>query len=151
MHLSKFDWLKLPLLVRLRLRRDLEIPRSGGNILDGQRLVSDGHTDENLATITIEKLQAYLGSEDDSFETLWEATVLKATQDIEAEEKAEESRLFAEKAKPVMLTPEQAEEYRKEFEARKNKKEVYIKLRKPEDILPIQVKGGTSGKAKKKK
>ena len=55
--LSKLIWLGLPQTTRQALRAYLNIPKSGGTeVVDG-RVVSDGTTDLDLATVTLGKLQ----------------------------------------------------------------------------------------------
>jgi hypothetical protein len=77
------QWLELPMPVRLRLKDIFNVPRSSGTEVHNQTVVSDGHTHKDLANITVEKMQEFLGvseikGEKDLFFGLWNATAGKA-------------------------------------------------------------------------
>ena len=64
--LSQIIWLQLKPETRKILAEILNIPKSGGvEVVDG-RVVSDGYTPEDLATVSLDKLQEFMSME---FET----------------------------------------------------------------------------------
>jgi len=65
--LSKLFWLGLSRNTRTSLKILLEIPKSEGAEVFGNTVVSDGHTDADLATLTLEKLQEYMRSDNPDF------------------------------------------------------------------------------------
>lgn len=76
------QWLDLPIDVRSRLKVVFGIPRSSGTMVEDNRVVTDGHTHPDLAFITPEKMQAYTGSKETEFFSLFEATLDKVMQDL---------------------------------------------------------------------
>ena len=46
---------------------EFNIPRSSGVIVDGQRVTCDGHTIQDLSTLTVETLKNYTGLETNDF------------------------------------------------------------------------------------
>lgn len=73
--LWQHDWLKLPSEVRYRLTEIFEIPRSTGTVVEGNRVLTDGYTNEDLGEVTIEKMQVYLQSEETDFIKLFDAVL----------------------------------------------------------------------------
>lgn len=150
--LSQLRWMEVPVLVRIRLAQDLGLKKSGCVVSegtkDGLRVLTDGYTGEDLLAITIEKLQEYVGSEGVDFYLLWDRAVAKATEVIENEVNIDTTKVEPKEQMYVMLPAEEAAQYREDYEKRK---EVYIKLRKPEDILPKTINAKPKKNAKKKK
>lgn len=60
------QWLELPQEIRQRLKKIFAIPKSAGCQVVDNQLVSDGHTHADLANLTIEKMQDYLGMYDET-------------------------------------------------------------------------------------
>jgi hypothetical protein len=58
-----------------------KIPRSGITEIRDQDVISDGHTYEDLASITHEMMNKFVGSEE-SFARAWELTVMKAYSEL---------------------------------------------------------------------
>lgn len=58
-----------------------KIPQSGISEVRDQTVISDGHTYDDLATITHEKMTEYIGSEE-TFARAWEITVAKAYSEL---------------------------------------------------------------------
>lgn len=95
--LSVPDWLKLPYETRLKLAEIFELSKSKGSHVEqmgSESIVrSDGHTHEDLAVITLEKMYAFLGlaydptNTETDFPTLFHAVVAKVEQDKELEVK----------------------------------------------------------------
>lgn len=57
------QWVALPLEVRNKIVEIFKLPRSGHTeVINNQYVVSDGYTHEDLANLTEEKMQEYLGS-----------------------------------------------------------------------------------------
>lgn len=79
------QWLQLTMPVRLRMKEIFEIPRSTGTEIHNNVVFSDGHTHKDLANITIEKMQDFVGSSSEDFYELLNATtkkVMKEHQDM---------------------------------------------------------------------
>lgn len=74
-------WMLVPAAERLVLARDLAVPKSGVTEIRDQEVITDGHTNEDLANITAEHMAAYVGSED-TFARLWELSVAKARSEV---------------------------------------------------------------------
>lgn len=77
------DWVALPHETRRKLVQQFNIPRSGGSEVQtlsvGNRIISDGHTHQDLKAISLPKLQEFLGSISDDFYTLLEQAIEKLT------------------------------------------------------------------------
>lgn len=69
------QWLALSQFQRQQLIANFGIPRSEGSNVVDNTVVSDGHTHEDLAHITIEKMQEFTGSKSDDFFTLFDETL----------------------------------------------------------------------------
>lgn len=90
--LSRLKWLELDFQTRLNIATQFDIPKRGGTIVEGHRVVTDGFREEDLALLTVEKMQAFLGSTSTDFYALFEQTANKLnasyvepTQGIEEE------------------------------------------------------------------
>ncbi len=95
--LTRFHWLALSNEQRLLMRQLFNIPKSGGVEMMGGRIMSDGSNENDLKAVNIKSMQEFLGGvdEDDTFESLFNRTVAKVDDMIEAEAVA---RLEAEQA-----------------------------------------------------
>lgn len=72
-------WLQLPLSTRQTIAEAFGIPRSHSIEVSDNRVVKDGYTVQDVEVkLTLEKLQAYTGSETADMPTLWELMVCKA-------------------------------------------------------------------------
>ena len=60
-------WLQQSREVRQKMASEFNIPRSSGVIVDGQRVTCDGHTVQDLSTLTVETLRNYTGLETNDF------------------------------------------------------------------------------------
>lgn len=60
MQLNTVQWISLPREVRLKLIEIFDIPRSSDTEVENNTVITDGYTHRDLATITVEKMQAYL-------------------------------------------------------------------------------------------
>lgn len=95
------QWISLPYSIRLRLQHMFRIPRSSGTeVMDGT-VITDGHTHEDLKHISVDAMQAYIGSESRDFYSLFEATVGKVEAELEAEEEALRLQAEEERQKQV--------------------------------------------------
>ena len=87
--LSRLKWLELPWDTRLKISQVFEIPKRGGTIVEGHRVVTDGFRDDDLALLTIERLQAYLHCDSTDFYALFDELAYKLNanyvEPIEAE------------------------------------------------------------------
>lgn len=61
-HLCIHDWLSLDNAVRNKLIEIFNIPKSGGVVMQDNVCLSDGHTAEDLAVVTVELMRKHLGT-----------------------------------------------------------------------------------------
>lgn len=80
-----------------------KIPQSGITEIRDQYVISDGHTYEDLAVITLEKMCEYIGSEE-SFARAWEITCKKAYSELHPPE-----MVLGNKEEPLKEVPEPLE------------------------------------------
>lgn len=59
---STFHWLQADTETRSQISKLLDLPRTGGGKVYGTRLISDGYTNEDLAGITVERINSLLQS-----------------------------------------------------------------------------------------
>jgi hypothetical protein len=103
--LSTIVWLKLSPETRKKIATQLGVPRSSGFDVQGGRVVSDGHTPQDLAHITTEKLQEATGLDISDFYALFENFVLQ----LEQGEVVKVEEPVVEKAPEVVEEPKKAE------------------------------------------
>jgi hypothetical protein len=77
-----------------------KIPQSGITEVRDQYVISDGHTYEDLAVITLDKMCEYIGSRE-TFARAWELTCAKAYSELYPPEK-----MIVGKEEPVKDAPE---------------------------------------------
>lgn len=73
--LSQSYWLQLPPETRQKVAHALNIRRSGGTVVEGNRVVSDGYTPDDLYEVKVEKLQQFTGSDSTDFYKLFDLAV----------------------------------------------------------------------------
>lgn len=73
--LSIPQWLSLPPEVKFKFIEAFKIPRSAFTHVQDNVVLSDGHTNADLAVVTVEALQGYLGSESLDFNALLDETI----------------------------------------------------------------------------
>lgn len=66
------QWLSLPPELKSRLKEIFAIPRSTGAQIMDNKVLSDGHTHEDLAHITVEKMQKFLSCKEGDSEDFWD-------------------------------------------------------------------------------
>jgi hypothetical protein len=119
-------WVALPQEVRAKLKEYFNIQRSGGSHVENGRIVSDGHTDQDLKAITLEKMQTLLGSEEKDFMKLLETTIQHFTDEVEQEKtgkvKAEQEQFEAVKEEEVKAAEELIEKVATEVVKRRGRK-----------------------------
>jgi hypothetical protein len=74
-------WMQLSRESREHLAKVFELPRTGITEIRNQDVISDGYTQEDLAHITAEKMEHYVGSKE-TFSRLWELTVAKCRHEL---------------------------------------------------------------------
>lgn len=90
------QWLLLPFEVRQYLVTEFKIPRSSYTLVQDNKVMADGYTHDDLATITIEKMQHFTGSKETNFYTLFDQVFAvieekrQAKTQLELTRKAEE-------------------------------------------------------------
>lgn len=88
--LTKFHWLKLSNEQRFLIRKEFNIPKSGGVEMMGNQMISDGSNEKDLSVITVGSMQTFLGQESsgtDSFSELFNHMIEKIDSMIENENK----------------------------------------------------------------
>ncbi len=100
------QWLQIPMSQRMKIVKIFNLPRSGGTVVQDNTVITDGYTHEDLALITVEKLQEYLKEkEQDDLFALLNLLTIKLQED-EAKEIAERE------AKEAKLKAHEVEEYK---------------------------------------
>lgn len=75
--LTPYEWLQMPRELRILFRETFNIPRSGGTIVTGNKIESDGYTVEDLSRVSLKTLQDYLGTENDHWDQLLQLIINK--------------------------------------------------------------------------
>lgn len=82
--MSAFDrvlpqlWMLVPSDERSELVAAFNLSRTGISEIRDEELISDGYCADDLAAITKERMEEFVGSKEDSFGRLWELTCAKA-------------------------------------------------------------------------
>lgn len=71
------EWLQMPIEIRNLFKITFQIPRTGGAIVNNNRLESDGHTTQDLSVVSLKSLQEYLGTTEDHWDKLLQLTINK--------------------------------------------------------------------------
>lgn len=74
-------WVELSQPIRMHLAKVFDLPRTGISEIKDMTLISDGHTNKDLESITLEKMNEYIGSEE-LFARAWELTLAKAKYEL---------------------------------------------------------------------
>lgn len=77
-------WMLLDKPVRAHLATVFEIPMTGVREIIDDRVISDGYSNTDLQSITLEKMIAYIGSEE-TFPRAWEMSCAKANSELNPE------------------------------------------------------------------
>ena len=75
-------WVSLPNEVRYRIRALFNIPRSSNTIVSDGRIESDGTTNEDMKSLTIEKMQKYVESTSSDFHKLFDEVLAKVNDEL---------------------------------------------------------------------
>lgn len=75
------QWLHLPKDVKEKLINVFEIVRTGASEVRDQEVISDGYTLDDLRSITNEKMNEYVGSQE-TFLRAWELTLAKVHSEL---------------------------------------------------------------------
>lgn len=75
-------WIHLPKEVRLHLVKVFALERTGVAEVRDQEVISDGFNNEDLKKITLEAMNAYIGSKEKSFMRAWEITLSKVNSEL---------------------------------------------------------------------
>lgn len=81
--LSMHTWVSLSNEMRLRIRNIFNIPRSGHVIVNDGQIETDGTTPQDFASLTVEKMQEYLGDKSDDFYKLFDKVLARVQDEIE--------------------------------------------------------------------
>lgn len=77
--LNLHTWISLPSDVRMKIRQEFEIPRSGNVVVFDGKVETDGTTHEDFKALSVEKMQKYTGSDTEDFYKLFDLVVKKIT------------------------------------------------------------------------
>ena len=80
--LSMHTWVSLPNEVRFKIRMLFGIPRSSNTHVDDGIIITDGVTNEDLMSLTIAKMQKYLGEDSSDFHKLFDNVVGKVNDEL---------------------------------------------------------------------
>jgi len=83
--INQFAWVQLPQEVRVRIAAKLKIPRSEPVHIHGGKVMSDGHSSQDLATVSLEKLKEVTKSKLENFDRIFETLVKQVNDEIEKE------------------------------------------------------------------
>ena len=83
--LTPFEWLQMPVEVRSLFIKWFKIPRTGGAIVQGDKVLSDGHTIEDLSVVSLASLQAFLHTDETHWDNLLQFTINKMENYIDGE------------------------------------------------------------------
>lgn len=75
--LTQFEWLQLPPKAKELFKETFNIKRTGGSIVVDNRLISDGHTNDDLSVVSLKTLQEYLGTTEDHWDKILQLTINK--------------------------------------------------------------------------
>ncbi len=82
------QWLALPITTRMKLVEVFKIPRTGGSHvqsgINGGQVITDGYTHDDLATMTLERLQVFASSTEPDFFKVFEEVINKLPEDAVA-------------------------------------------------------------------
>lgn len=94
MQLNTLQWVGLDSSIRSELVEIFDIPRSGYTIVEGQEVITDGYTNQDLTSITVEKMQEYLDSTETEYFDLFKEVLQKilSKKAKEAEKAIEEKK-----------------------------------------------------------
>ncbi len=70
-------WLDTKQETRLKIAKLFHMPKSGGTMVTGNRVTSDGHSPDDLALLTLEALQMHLGVPETDFYKLYYELVFR--------------------------------------------------------------------------
>jgi hypothetical protein len=83
--LTPFEWLQMPVEVRSLFIKWFKIPRTGGAIVQGDKVLSDGHNIEDLSVVSLASLQAFLHTDETHWDNLLQLTINKMENYIDGE------------------------------------------------------------------
>ena len=90
--LSRLKWLELDFPTRLKIAETFDIPKKGGTIVEGHTVITDGFREQDLALLTVERMQQFLGTTSTDFYALFDqvanklnANYVEPTQGVETE------------------------------------------------------------------
>lgn len=82
--LVPFEWLQMPKLIQELFIKWFKISRTGGAIVVDNKIISDGHTNEDLAVVSLESLQAFLHTDETHWDKLLQLTINKMENYVES-------------------------------------------------------------------
>lgn len=87
--INRTKWLQISLETRSKLAELFGMSRSGFNHILDNEVISDGYSDKDLAMLSLEKLQQYLGSEEEDYYKLLDLVIKQIENPHEKIEKTD--------------------------------------------------------------
>lgn len=81
-YLTQQQWMLLEIPVKQKLSSVFGVIKSGAAEIRDNYVVTDGYTQEDVKAITLEKMNAYIGSEEATFLRAWEITLSKVNFEL---------------------------------------------------------------------
>lgn len=103
-------WLSVKHETRLLISRLFNIPKSSFVEVSNNKVISDGHSQGDLALITVERLQSELGGEETDIFVLFNKLILKLETTVEVvdEPKKDEPKEIVRESVPEVSSPAEA-------------------------------------------
>lgn len=84
--LSKLEWLKIPMNIRFLMVEEFKIPKSGFTHVEDGQVLTDGYSEKDLQTLTLEKLQSYLNNQETDYYKLLNLLTKKLEQRLNTQQ-----------------------------------------------------------------
>lgn len=106
MQINTFQWVSLPQETRNRLIEIFSLKKSGHVEVENKTVMTDGYTNQDLAGITVEKMQEYTGTDEEEYFSLFKAVLAKIEGEMveELKKEIEESQNEESKDEPTTET-----------------------------------------------
>lgn len=104
--LNLHTWVTLPNEVRFKISSIFKIPKTGSVLVNDNVVETDGTTIEDIAHLTVEKMQVYLKSEETDFHKLFDLVVAQIREEIWPTPKVdvvEAPRVVEEPVAPIII------------------------------------------------
>lgn len=76
------QWMEIPKEVRERIAKDFNLPKTGRLGIAGNKIISDGYTQDDIKKVTLQNLQTLLDASEDDFDGLLAQYILMVQTDM---------------------------------------------------------------------